>query len=260
MKFINKKRLCFIICFVISMSIFFGYKADKLSHNHFISNIADSIAPVEKKLSSALYIYDNFVDKFVNIFVVYSENEQLKEKNLFLEKYYYLYQQVNEENIRLRLELNFNRDIKHKYITAQVIARNNNAIKQQIIIDAGSTQGVMLGHLAVLRNQLLGRVINLTNNTSTILLLNDQLSRIPAISVESSARCIISGNSTNLLRCNYLNEYVQLKEGELVVTSGDSLDIIPGLLIGSIIMQKNTYFIKPTIDFDKLEFIHVLMP
>jgi rod shape-determining protein MreC len=260
MRFIGKRRLYFIICLLISISILVGYKVNNSSYNNIIAKVADFIAPVEESAASMFYFVAHTKDELSAIFTTASESIALKKRNEYLESYYYLYKKVKSENKQLRFDLSFIENLEHNYVTAQVIARNNNMALQQIIVNIGRLQGVRHGQLAIARNQLLGRVVHLTDNTSTILLLSDNLSRIPAVSLDSKAKCIVAGNSSKFLTCTYLNEYSQLKDGELIVTSSDSIEITPGIIIGSIFIEKDRFYIKPIIDFEKIEFLQILMP
>lgn len=259
MRLISKSRLYFIVCLMVSISILFSYRKNDFSYNNFTSNIADFVAPTERKIASIFYSLSDFKEVFYSFVNMANENEILKKRNEFLEDYYYLYKKIDAENKQLRLDLNVIKDVEYNYVTAQVIARNNNAARQQIIVNAGIKDGIKIGQLAISRNQLLGRVVYATNSTSTILLLKDNLSRIPAVSLDSKAKFIVAGNSSRFLSCSYLSENMQLKEGELIVTSSDSIEIIPGIIIGSVIVEKDHFYIKPIVNFDEIEFIKFII-
>lgn len=260
MKFLSKNRLFFVSCLIIAVSILFSYSSHTSSYGYIEKKIIDFIAPIEKASSSALYSFSTFSNRVANFFVAFKENKQLKERNAFLEHYFYLYHQVEAENKQLRLELNFTKSLEHEYITAQVISRNNSAIRQQLTIGVGSKDGISKGQIALFHNQLVGRVVRLSENTATILLLSDQDSRIPVISINSKTKCIAAGLSTSYFSCKYLDDHAKLEEGELVVTSGDNTAIIAGIIVGSIFKKDNYFYIKPTIDFNKIEFIHIMQP
>jgi rod shape-determining protein MreC len=260
MKFVSKSRLSFIISLVIAIFILIGYKTDRLSYGYIDAKIADFIAPIERISSSSLYTITNFIDRIGSFFSTFKENNKLKKINSTLEKYHYLYEQLEEENKQLREELNFAKNLEHKYITAQVIARDNSGGHQQITVNIGREQGVMSEQIAVLHDQLIGRVTRVTNNTATILLLSDKDSRVPVISLQSKVKCIAAGLSTDYLSCKYLNEQAELNIGEIIVTSGDNQAISPGIIVGSISKQGDNFYIKPMVDFNKIEFIRIIQP
>ncbi len=260
LKFINKSRLSFVICFIIAVAILFSHSISISFYKALQENLTQLIAPIEKASSSTLYSFKKFPNHIDSFFMNIEEHKQLKERNAQLEHYFFLYKQVELENKQLRDSLNFAQSLQKKYITAQVIARNNSSIRQNIIIDAGLEHGVTKGQIAIANNQLIGRVTEVNSRTATILLLIDKTSRIPANSLESKTKFIVTGLSTDDLSCKYLDEHVELIEGELIVTSGETLSITPGIIIGTIIKKDNNFYIKPTIDFHKIEFIHLIQP
>lgn len=196
----------------------------------------------------------NVTDYFVNK----EEIEKLRARNEFLEYYFYLYKQTEAENKKLIEELNFIKPLTYKYVTAQIIAKNNSSLSQQIIIDGGLNHGLKKGQLVLARNQLIGRIIGLSENTAKILLITDAISRIPVTTINSRTKFIAAGQSTNYLLCKYLIDHNSLKEGELVATNGDSRFIIPGIIIGSIFKEENKFYVKPNINIDKLEFVQII--
>ena len=60
--------------------------------------------------------------------------------------------------------------------------------------------------------------------------------------------------------CKYLNEQAELNIGEIIVTSGDNQAISPGIIVGSISKQGDNFYIKPMVDFNKIEFIRIIQP
>ena len=260
MKILGNNRLALIICCIVAAALLFSYNSRTESYEPIIKKTLDVIAPVEKSTSMLAFSFSHFADDISSFFTGFTENKQLKEKNYALEQYYYLYNQLILENEQLRQELNFTKSYPHKFITANIIARNNSAIKQQITLDAGDAQGIKKWQLVLFHNQLIGRIIEVYDHSSIVLLLGDQNSRIPVISKESKTTFVASGMTTNYLSCKYLDKHSELQEDELIVTSGDELAIIPNLIVGTVFKKEDTFYIKPTLDFDKLEFVYILNP
>ncbi len=258
MKFFSASRIAFIICVSIACFSIINHDLKHPIYSNIESKIIELVAPAMKATSSATYFFSEIGEVIDRFFASAEEVKRLKEKNEFLEHYFYLYKQIKAENKIFRKELNFNRDPVYKYITAQVIGRTNNTGIQQIIIDAGENQGIKKGQFVLANNELVGRVVWLTSNSAKILLLSDQLSRIPAISINSRDKFIVAGQATNYFACKYLNEKPLLQEGELVITSGQDTSIISGIIIGSIFKEDNNFYVKPNINFDKIEFVQVL--
>ena len=259
MKNINFSKISFIICFIIALLITANYDRNSPFYNTIKSTILDITEPVLTTSSSALYVVSDFISNIGNIFTVFKDNKKLKERNDFLEYYFYLYKQQDGENKELRKMLNLNSKIEYNYISGQVISRSNSDLHQEIIVNAGEKDGVKKWQMVLAGNNLIGRVIDTSKNTANILLITDYDSRIPAIGVNSRTKFIAGGGATNELSCNYLNDY-QLQEYELVTTSGDSESIIPNIIIGTVFKNNNAFYIKPNVDFSQIEFVQILQP
>ena len=258
MKFFNRNHLSFIICLVITTLIIASYDKNQPIYSKIEAKILDFTAPVMNITSSGLYFMSNITKDIGSFFTSFQEHKKLKERNDFLESYFYLYKQTEAENKQLKNELKFANQLEHKYITAQVIARNNNALNQQITINAGTNQGLEKWQIVLANNQLIGRIVQSSQNTAKILLITDHISRIPVTAIDSRTKFIIAGAATNYLACKYLSEQHELKEGELVATNGDDPNIAAGIMIGSIFKEDGAFYVKPNIDFDKIEFVKIL--
>jgi rod shape-determining protein MreC len=258
MKFLNKNYLYFVISIVISISLMVSYIQDKEKYNYIEGEALDSISPLTKLTSSGLYYFRKIADKSSNFFVDAEEVRAYKERNNLLECYFYLYKQLQAENQELKRLVNFHKNSSTKYLTSQVISRSNNALNQHIIIDSGLEQGIKKWEAAVFREQLVGRVVQVNKHTTKILLINDLKSHIPVIAIDSKTKFIASGQATEYLDCKYLSEPSGLKEGELVITSGDDTDLEPNIIVGTVFKHQGRFYVKPTINLNIIEFIQIL--
>lgn len=239
--------------------IIINYKHDNPLFNTIRSEALEIIAPIMTKASQAIYFVDDFLNNSKNLFVTFEENKKLKERNDFLEYYFYKYKQISEENSELRKELNSTKELVYPFATAQVIARSNNYLHQEIIINAGNRNGIKKWQMVLFHNNLIGRVISVEANTASVLLITDHNSRIPVMGLNSKVKCIATGQVTNDLICGYLGDDKPL-ENELVVTRYDNPLIIPNIIIGTIFQKEGNFYIKPNVDISKIEFVQILQP
>lgn len=258
MKLFSNSRLSIIFCLLAAMVIMFAYNANKFFDSKKIASLSANFAPVESlnsSLLSALNYGWNYLDSF---FINAEKKRNLIKENADLKQYLLLYQQTEKANKQLREELNFVEKIKPNYISADIIARNNNATNQKITINAGEKHGIKKWQLAIFQSQLVGRVIQVNHDSAVVLLLSDINSRIPVISLDSKNIFLAAGDSTNLFACKYLNQQAEVNEGELVVTYANDSDILPDIIVGRIFKIKQNCYVKATIDFNKLEFVHII--
>ena len=258
MKLLNRNSISFFICLILAVLIMLNHNPKSVIYNYAENKLLDVTSPAIKSGSSILYFFRNIGDEIFNAFNNSEENKKLKERNDFLEYYFYQFKQIEAENKLLKEELIFTKNMKHKYITAQVIGRNSNSFIQQIIIDGGLKQGIKKGQMVLSHNQLIGRIAWIGDNVAKVLLLTDQTSRVPVTAINSRTKFVIEGQSKNYFSCKYLNEQPNLLEGELVTTNGDDVLIATGIMVGAVFKENGNFYVKPNIDFDKIEFVQVL--
>lgn len=257
MKIVTKNNISFILCLILVITLISSYKKDRPIYDEIHSRVLDFASPVLQETSSSFYSVRNFFNNIAQLFLTFEENKTLKKRNEFLEYYFYLYKQVEEENQQLKEALNFTKSLPDKFISAQIIAKSNNYLHQEYIINAGKKDGIKKWQMVLANNYLIGRIVSVSENTANLLLITDHASKIPVISLNSKINFIASGITKNELLCNYLNTQT-LEENELVVTSYSNQQITPNIIVGSVIKRENVFYIKPIIDLNKIEFVQVL--
>ncbi len=88
-------------------------------------------------------------------------------------------------------------------------------------ISIGSTEGVVKDSPVIVPNGLIGRVIKVSPNYATVLLITDSNSKVPVISATTRTKGILQGKgSLSNLEVLYIPYTAPLKKGELFLTSG----------------------------------------
>lgn len=185
--------------------------------------------------------------------------QSLSEENIALQnklaEYSLLENQLESlklENIDLSKLLHFERQDFKQFLSARVIHSGGPWLRSYVL-DRGANDGVKLEMIAVDGLGVVGRVVELGETTSRILLINDVNSRIPVIAEalikESNergtdsdnlkierTRFILAGDNGRLAKLNFFPESAQLIEGARVITSGDGESRIPqGLTVGTLV-------------------------
>lgn len=258
-KLISYRKLSFVICLLISLFMIVDDQEEQpVFYNKIKSKTLEFFEPIFSSSTSSIHQATGFLQGIGNIFATKRDYQLLKERNDFLEYYFYLYKQIEGENSALKKQLNFTDAIfPHQYVTAQIIARSNNHYNQEITINAGSNQNIEKWQIVLANNNFIGRVVEVNKNTSNILLITDYDSRIPVRGVNSRAAFIATGQATPELICNYLHDQI-LEENEVVITAGDNPLVIPNLIVGTIFKKDDHFYIKPNINLDQIEFVQVL--
>jgi len=175
-------------------------------------------------------------------------NKNLTEQNITLRNLYLESVDIRNENKNLKKLLNFKGEIEndYNYISSRVYASAKTGLNNFLILNIGKNDGINEGNLVLgINKSVVGRVVNVGENYSEVLLLNDISSRIPARTASTKERMILSGNNRGYLEISYFNSKTpELFEDDLVFTSGDSSVIPDGFLIGTIKKIDNEFVVQ----------------
>lgn len=220
------------------------------------------LAPVQGEI---MRVWDNagdYVEHIGHARRISSENEDLRSQVRKLTWENNRLQEYALENQRLLKLLDFKERYTQQYtlLGARVISRASNTLSRIVVIDRGSEDGVQKNMVAVSNAGLVGKVTAVGPNTAQILLILDREGAAGALIQETRTPGVIEGakEGPELLRMVSLPFDAQLKEGEMVITSGMGGIFPPGLPIGRITKIEGSGFnkfalVQPLVDFDRLE-------
>lgn len=162
------------------------------------------------------------------------------------------------ENKELRKLLKVADGLKYNYITSRLVGVNITPVTSSAIIEAGSNSGIKLNDLVTSQDGLVGKVINVSDNYSSVMLLSDHGSRVPVVTSSSKERGILTKQGDNMLLI-YLPEEHKVEVGELVYTSGDGRIYPHGILVGRVYMVTSEgVFVDLSVNLSRTEFVNIL--
>ncbi len=162
------------------------------------------------------------------------ENEKLKS---VIEKYKILELNVeflrNQNNsLKKILETENIYQSNSNIILAKVLVDKNSPFLKSIVINKGTSSGILKGMPVTKNNYLVGRVVETNYSSSRVLLLNDLNSRIPVTLDDGSTQAILSGSGLNNPILEYLPDDYEILEMVNVFASGKDGIFLPGTPIG----------------------------
>lgn len=221
--------------------------------------IANTAAPVVQALAKPADAVRDAGAWVRDMFTLHEENQRLKAENDRLLRWQSVAMELATENDHLKSMAHFPAEPHPSYITARVASDGVNTYSHSIIISTGSQQGVVGDSAVVNEHGLVGRITEVGKKTSRVLLLTDINSRIPVVAQSSREHAIASGNGSDGLSLMYLPENSKIKQGELVVTSGDGGVLPYGLPVGVITKaEKGSATLQTFADWNRLEFVSVV--
>lgn len=183
-------------------------------------------------------LFADFLLSSKNFILTYVENKDLKKENIALRKLYLESLITKQENTDLKKFVNFINDLEIEFniIASKLFLSPKNPMENSFILNVGNNNGVINGNLVLgKKKSVIGRTINVSKNYSDILLLTDINSKIPAQTLKTHEKIILSGTNKNYLEISFFNSKEPFfLNDDLVFTLGDSNIIPDGLYIGKI--------------------------
>ncbi|MFA6097123.1 MAG: rod shape-determining protein MreC [Candidatus Paceibacterota bacterium] len=258
----------FIFLIVVSALLVFLAGANYLNKpNSAVASFYTPIAGALQGYSNDLY---GFLDMISSIGTFKEENSRIKKENYELTQKISMLAEAERENEMLRKQLDFSDELCSSgtcldWMMAKVIAKSPNSFEKYAIIDIGSDSGVKAGQAAVYSGgMLLGKITQVYEDTSRISLLTSSESSINVITQTSRSNGVVKGQYSTGVRLEMINQNEELKDGELIITSGLEDGIPKGLLIGRasrIEESANKIFKEANVDlfldFNKVEEVFI---
>jgi rod shape-determining protein MreC len=141
---------------------------------------------------------------------------------------------LETQNQNLKKIVKYQEKSPNSLIPARVIGRSADAWWQIVTIDIGDNKGIKPNHVVMSVGGLVGRVINVTPNTSRVLLISDYNSRVGATVVRKGYQGFIKGQGTSIGLMEFYAKVADVKIGDVVTTSNISSIFPPDIPIGKV--------------------------
>ena len=198
--------------------------------------------------------YSNF-QEHMQIYEKYKiiENDIFKTESLEKEIIYY-----KSENKRLKKLLDERELFSENYLLSKVLLDKKSPYLKSFIVNKGFNHGVRLGVAVKHKSYFVGKVVGVNFLTSRILLSSDLNSKIPVIVEPGSVNAILTGNGKNeFAEIEYLPKKNNVKDGDIVYTSGIDGIIEAGVPVGKVFIKEEKKLVKFFVDFDQINFVKI---
>ena len=165
-----------------------------------------------------------------------SENSALRERVLKLEAEHAAYLALQNEAAALRTAQKISQSVPLAATPARLIGRETASGRSVVVVDRGSRDGIGSGDAAITPGGFLfGMVIEAKENTSMVLLLTDEASRVAAgISEHPETIGVAEGGYGLVIHLGLIPLDAKIERGNLVITSAGAPRVPAGLVIGRI--------------------------
>jgi rod shape-determining protein MreC len=177
---------------------------------------------------------------------------------------------VERENQRLRELLAFAEtrpgiEFRGGQILARPIGYDSNNFLNFIMLDLGRRHGIEVSMPVVNDQGLVGRISEVNESTSKVLLITDPSSIVNTILQSSRLTGVITGRPDADPVMGFVRQGSDIAVGEIVLTSGMGGNFPKGIPVGQVTEVRQRDFevfqeavVRPTVDFDRLEVVMVI--
>ena len=147
-------------------------------------------------------------------------------------------EQLLLENARLRELLALRERVQVPAVAAQVLYDATDPYSRRVVIDRGQLQGIQPGSPVMDESGVLGQVTRVYPFVSEITLLIDRDQVIPVVNARTGTRSVAYGDPSphgGTLELRYMSATEDVKEGDLLTTSGVDGVYPPGLPVARVL-------------------------
>jgi rod shape-determining protein MreC len=234
-------------------------KSDIVLVDRLRMTVADTLSPVLQMVARPLAAASAAVGAVEDVLTVYRQNEALRQDNERLLKWQDAARRLSAENADLRSLVKLVPDQPSTAISARVIADSGGAFMRNVLVDAGSRDGVARGQAATTGEGLVGRVSEVGERTARILLLTDLNSHIPVTVERTDEHALLDGDNSDRPRLMFLDPRVPVQPGDRILTSGSGGVFPPGLPVGEVeAIEGGIVRVAPAAELTRLDVLRLV--
>jgi rod shape-determining protein MreC len=237
--------------------------------------VASALQPLEIAVERVARPFRDAYGWTKDLFQARSENEELRAENNQLKQQVIQNESALQQNVILKQLLDYQGapvfPVDYVGVATQVISQPAGAFEQEIVVAAGSDDGVVPGSPVVTAAGLVGTVTTLNAGAARVRLITDQSSAVPSIDLRTRASGIVEPQSGGALMLDRVSKKEFVRVGDEIITagwrSGALSSLYPkGIMVGRVtfVGRLNTdlyqqVLLRSDVDFSGLDSVFVLV-
>lgn len=264
MKFFKNKFLGIATLVVLFLVVFYSVIA-AMGQTLMLGNLLGVVAtPFRYGFQALGNAIGGFSDYFTEFHELRKQNEELAARVDELTRQNAGVQVLEGENEWLRGFLGVKKELENfDLVDAMVIGREANSYMTLYTLNKGTLSGVAVDHTVITPDGIVGRVESVGVNWCRVSVITENASAVGAVCARSGARGIVNGSlglrKDGKCSMDYLDEFADVKVGDVILSSGAGGLYPYGFAIGTVIeLTHNDYdrslsaILEPAVDFSKV--------
>ena len=266
-KFFGTYRLYFSIVATFIVLFFLMYQTyNEQGTSRFQMAVQTITYPVQTSVQSVVSTIKNTWNSYINLIEVNEENKLLKQQLLNMEEKLNQHIENSVQFFRLRSQLLFAQKKARNEIFSEIIGESADNTHQIRLINRGSNQLLQRNYIVIRKEGLVGRIQSVSPYQSSVQLIIDHRSRVPALIQRNRVRGLIYGTHDGM-EMRQINQHAKIKIGDRVISSGLGNLYPKGILIGwvsGINREPHELFktarLDSAVDFNQIEEVFTILP
>ena len=266
-KFIGTYRIYISIVATFIVLFFLMYQTyNEQGTSRFQTAVQTITYPVQASVQSVVSTIKSAWNSYINLIEVNEENIMLKQQLLNMEEKLNQHIENSVQFFRLRSQLLFAQKKARKEIFSEIIGESADNNHQIRLINRGSNQLLQRNYIVIRKEGLVGRIQSVSPYQSSVQLIIDHRSRVPALIQRNRVRGLIYGTHDGM-EMRQINQHAKIKIGDRVISSGLGNLYPKGILIGwvsGIHHQSHELFktarLDSAVDFNQIEEVFAILP
>ncbi len=224
----------------------------------------DAITPFERVIVGIQSGTVNLWHEYFFLRGVRQENRELKQQIERMQLEQVRLNNDAEQSRRLQALMGFKEQFISHTVAAQVIGSSGSERSRVIYIDKVANDGIGKDMPVITADGIVGKVLNVFQSSSQVLLIDDQTSGVGTILEQSRLQGVLEGTPGGEIILDKIMNDEQVQPGEKVLTSGGDGIFPKGLLVGTVesaVHGPESFLsirVKPAADLGRLEEVLVI--
>jgi len=198
-------------------------------------------------------------------FNLYQKNQQLQQENTRLSFENFQLQEALLENLRLKRLLKFRHQFRYNLIPAKIIGYSPQEIVTGFQVLSRHLKPKHKGAAVMTVDGLVGRLVKVSGSYAICQILLDPSSKVSVRIQRNREVGVVVWDGGEGLLLKYIPNTIEVKQGDIVFTSGLSQIYPPNIKVGVVTEIKKdtsklfqTIYVRPAVDFNALEEVFVV--